>query len=157
MDDVGSIEPGKKADLAIVNLNHPKLLPVITHGIFVNLLPNLIYSAHGDVVDTVIIDGRIVMQNKVIKTIDEAKALEQAARSAETLLGKLDQLVGKLEQLDYFIIRAVVSEICVIEYLVGVLWCLCMLGPRRGIRVAHRDERHIVFYFGPLGSSWRQS
>jgi 5-methylthioadenosine/S-adenosylhomocysteine deaminase len=92
LEDVGSIEPGKKADLAILDLSHPKLTPVILRGIFANVLPNLVYSAHGDIVDTVIIDGKIVMQNKVIKTIDEAKALEQATRSAETLLARLDQL-----------------------------------------------------------------
>jgi len=92
-EDVGSIEPGKKADIVIVNLNVPKLQPVITHGIFANLLPNLVYSAHGDVVDTVIIDGKIVMQNKVIKTMDEEKALERAARSAETLFEQMNQLV----------------------------------------------------------------
>ncbi|HBA69488.1 MAG TPA: hypothetical protein DCZ40_09050 [Lachnospiraceae bacterium] len=63
--EIGSIEEGKKADLAILNLNTPSLTPRN------NLIAGLSYSANGSEVETVIIDGRIVMENRKILTMDE--------------------------------------------------------------------------------------
>ena len=63
--EIGSIEAGKKADLAILDLNTPSLTPRN------NLIAGLSYSANGSEVDTVIIDGRITMENRQILTIDE--------------------------------------------------------------------------------------
>lgn len=64
-DQIGSIEVGKKADLAILDLNNPSLQPIN------NLLAGLCYSANGSEVDTVIIDGQITMENRKILTMDE--------------------------------------------------------------------------------------
>lgn len=63
--EIGSIETGKKADLAILNLNSPSLTPRN------NLIAGLSYSANGSEVDTVIINGRITMENRKMLTIDE--------------------------------------------------------------------------------------
>lgn len=63
--EIGSIEAGKKADLAILNLNTPSLTPRN------NLIAGLSYSANGSEVETVIIDGRIVMENRKMLTMDE--------------------------------------------------------------------------------------
>ncbi len=62
-DLVGSLEVGKCADIVMIDLNFPHLLPV--H----NLVSQLVYSAQGLEVDTVICDGRILMQGKKILTI----------------------------------------------------------------------------------------
>ncbi|MDE7259935.1 MAG: N-ethylammeline chlorohydrolase, partial [Lachnospiraceae bacterium] len=58
-------EVGKKADLAILDLNTPSLTPRN------NLIAGLSYSANGSEVDTVIIDGQITMENRKLLTIDE--------------------------------------------------------------------------------------
>lgn len=63
--ETGSIEVGKKADLAILNLNTPSLTPRN------NLIAGLSYSANGSEVETVIIDGRITMENRKVLTLDE--------------------------------------------------------------------------------------
>ncbi len=63
--EIGSIEVGKKADLAILDLNTPSLTPRN------NLLAGLSYSANGSEVETVIINGRITMENRRILTVDE--------------------------------------------------------------------------------------
>ena len=63
--ETGSIEVGKKADLAILNLNTPALTPRN------NLIAGLSYSANGSEVDTVIINGQITMENRKILTMDE--------------------------------------------------------------------------------------
>ncbi len=64
-DTIGSIETGKKADLAILDLKNPSLQPIN------NLLSGLCYSANGSEVDTVIINGRITMEGRRILTMDE--------------------------------------------------------------------------------------
>lgn len=63
--EIGSIEVGKKADLAILDLNVPSLTPRN------NLIAGLSYSANGSEVDTVIINGEITMEHRKLLTIDE--------------------------------------------------------------------------------------
>ncbi len=63
--EIGSLEVGKKADIAILNLNTPSLTPRN------NLIAGLSYSANGSEVETVIIDGKVTMENKKILTMDE--------------------------------------------------------------------------------------
>lgn len=63
--EIGSIEVGKKADLAILDLNTPSLTPRN------NLIAGLSYSANGSEVDTVIINGQITMENRRILTMNE--------------------------------------------------------------------------------------
>lgn len=64
--ETGSLEVGKKADIAILNLNTPSLTPRN------NLLAGLSYSANGSEVETVIIDGKVTMENRKVLTLDEA-------------------------------------------------------------------------------------
>ena len=63
--EIGSLEVGKKADIAILNLNTPSLTPRN------NLIAGLSYSANGSEVETVIIDGQITMENRKVLTMDE--------------------------------------------------------------------------------------
>ena len=65
--NTGAIETGRKADLAILRLDVPSMMPNN------NLLAALSYSANGSEVETVIIDGQIVMENRELKTIDEER------------------------------------------------------------------------------------
>jgi len=46
----------------------------------------LVYSARGADVDTVIVDGKVLMENRRVKTLDEETVMEKAERSAEELL-----------------------------------------------------------------------
>lgn len=76
---IGSIETGKKADLTILRLDVPSMMPNN------NLLASLVYSANGSEADTVIIDGRIVMENREIKTLDEEKVYFEIRKICERL------------------------------------------------------------------------
>ena len=69
--EIGSIETGKKADLAILDLNTPSLTPRN------NLLAGLSYSANGSEVDTVIVNGQITMENRKILTMDEKQVYKK--------------------------------------------------------------------------------
>jgi 5-methylthioadenosine/S-adenosylhomocysteine deaminase len=88
--DIGSLEKGKKADIIIVNLNNLRLTPVML-GKYFNLVSNIVYSAHGDDVDTAIVDGEIVMENRKLKRIDDAKVVEVATKASEDLLERRKQ------------------------------------------------------------------
>ncbi|MFB0567468.1 MAG: amidohydrolase [Candidatus Bathyarchaeia archaeon] len=79
---VGSLEVGKKADLVLINFEKPHLTP--THDFYANL----VYSAHGSDVDTVIVDGEILMENRKVKTLNESKIMKKAQKTACDLIGK---------------------------------------------------------------------
>ena len=54
-----------------------------------NLESQLVYGAHGEYVDTSIIDGKIVMDNKKMVSIDEEKVMENAKKALETVKDKV--------------------------------------------------------------------
>lgn len=78
--DIGSIEVGKKADLILVSLRQPHLVPAF------NPVSHLVYAADGADVRTVIIDGKIIMENRVVKTLEEERIIQEADRRATKLL-----------------------------------------------------------------------
>jgi 5-methylthioadenosine/S-adenosylhomocysteine deaminase len=75
--EVGSLEVGKKADVIIVDLQKPHLTPTL------DVVANLVHYANGNDVETTIIDGELVMENKVIKSVDEAAALRKGDTSSK--------------------------------------------------------------------------
>jgi len=70
--EIGSLEVGKKADIIMLDLNRPHLQPVY------NIISHLVYSATGADVRDVIIDGRLVMQDRQLLTLDEEEILRKA-------------------------------------------------------------------------------
>ena len=77
--ELGSLKVGKKADITIVNLMKPHIAPV-----YDPIIP-LVYFAQSSDVETVISDGKIVMENGKVKTVDEEKLVHQAQKRAEEL------------------------------------------------------------------------
>lgn len=71
-NEIGSIVPGRKADIILLDFKKPHLTPM--H----NPVSHLVYAANGSDVHTVIIDGKIVMENREVKTMDESWVLEEA-------------------------------------------------------------------------------
>jgi 5-methylthioadenosine/S-adenosylhomocysteine deaminase len=75
--EIGSIEPGKRADLVLYDRNQPEWRPLL------NPLNNLVYAATGASVRTVMIDGRIVLDEGRLVTVDEGsvyRRVEELAR-----------------------------------------------------------------------------
>lgn len=82
MDKItGSIEEGKKADLIIIDISSPHLTPMY------DPYSHVVYSARGSDVETVIINGKIVMQNRKLITIDE-----------KTLIKKINKLSAEIRK-----------------------------------------------------------
>jgi len=81
-NDLGSLEVGKRADLAVVDLRQPHLVPnwMVVH--------RLVYEAVGQDVATVIVDGRVLMQDRRVLTVDEPAALDFAEVEARAVVAR---------------------------------------------------------------------
>lgn len=76
---LGSIEEGKKADMILIDLKQPNMTPT-RDG---NLVSNIIYSCNSGNVDTVIINGKIVMEKRRLVTVDENEIVKKAELCAK--------------------------------------------------------------------------
>lgn len=86
----GSIEKGKRADIILLDFNCPHIMP---GG---KTVPKIVYSARGTDVVTSIIDGKIVMENRKVLTIDEESALRSANKMQDDLIKKAGQKTKNL-------------------------------------------------------------
>jgi 5-methylthioadenosine/S-adenosylhomocysteine deaminase len=75
-EKIGSLEKGKKADLIILNFRQPHLMPCR------NVVSHLVYAASGGDVETVIIDGQLVMEKRRIKKINQDRLLDKIEKLA---------------------------------------------------------------------------
>ena len=86
--EIGSLEKGKKADICIMDLHKLHCLPFDPEEGSI-LISHLVFSASGADVDTVIINGKIVMKNRILQTIDEQKLLFDANKAGKRLITRL--------------------------------------------------------------------
>lgn len=77
-DEIGTLEPGKRADVILLDLMRPEMVPWHED----NLLANLVYSGSGSLVHTVLVDGRIVVRGGEVLTMDEGAILRQMQKEA---------------------------------------------------------------------------
>ncbi len=87
-EEIGSLEAGKKADLITVDMKKPHLTPIR------NVVSHLVYSSLGSDVDTVVVDGKVLMQGRKLITLNETKVLERAQRTSDDLLARMGELNG---------------------------------------------------------------
>jgi 5-methylthioadenosine/S-adenosylhomocysteine deaminase len=71
--EIGSLEPGKRADLFLLNLRVPWLHPIRPQ----NIVSNIVYNANGSDITDVIIDGRIVVDAGHCVTVDEEETFRE--------------------------------------------------------------------------------
>lgn len=79
-DEIGSIEVGKKADLVLVDIWQPNMMPIVWDHGDTNVLWNLVYSARGSNVHTVFVDGKMVVQAGRSTQVNESDVLEAVQR-----------------------------------------------------------------------------
>jgi 5-methylthioadenosine/S-adenosylhomocysteine deaminase len=82
-DEIGSIEKGKRADLALINLDRIHTTPRP------DVISTIVYSATASDVETVLIDGRVVMRDRQLTTMDEREVIQSALDEAEKLASAL--------------------------------------------------------------------
>ncbi|HLR34484.1 MAG TPA: amidohydrolase [Tissierellales bacterium] len=81
-DEIGSLEVGKKADLILVDMDKPHFYPI--H----NIVSALAYSAQASDVETVIVNGRIIMEDYYIKTVDEERIIFETEKIGKDLVNR---------------------------------------------------------------------
>jgi 5-methylthioadenosine/S-adenosylhomocysteine deaminase len=78
-DEIGSIEAGKCADIIILDMNKPHLTPIY------NVYSHIVYAASGSDVSTVIIDGKIVMKDRVLLNMDIQDIMKKVRKIAKKI------------------------------------------------------------------------
>jgi len=84
---IGSLKVGMKADLIVIDTDKPHLTPLYHED------SHLVYAAGGADVDTVLINGRMVMEGRKLLTIDESRVMTEVRRIAERIRCSLDMKV----------------------------------------------------------------
>ncbi|HEY8348918.1 MAG TPA: amidohydrolase [Clostridia bacterium] len=79
-DETGILKPGMKADMILLDMDKPHLCPVN------DPFSAVVYSAQASDVDTVIVDGNILMEKRELKTIDEERVMFEVRKHSDMLL-----------------------------------------------------------------------
>ncbi len=81
-DEIGSLEVGKKADLVLHDTDRPEWRPLL------NIMNQLVWSADGRGVHTVLVDGKIVVENYRCITLDEERLWADVQSMGEAVVGR---------------------------------------------------------------------
>ena len=79
-NEIGTLEPGKKADMIFIKTDKLHMCPAN------DVCANLVYSSNGADVETVMIDGKVIMQNRKMVNLDEKQVMRQVKKIAKRLL-----------------------------------------------------------------------
>lgn len=79
-NEIGSLEPGKKADMIFIKTDKLHMCPAN------DVCANLVYSSNGADVESVMIDGKVIMQNRKMLNLDEKQVMRQVKKIAKRLL-----------------------------------------------------------------------
>jgi 5-methylthioadenosine/S-adenosylhomocysteine deaminase len=82
---IGSLEPGKRADIIVVGMTSPRQTPMY------DPISHLVYVTRGDDVQTTIVNGKVLMRNRKVLTLDERTVLAEAntwARKVRAAVGR---------------------------------------------------------------------
>jgi 5-methylthioadenosine/S-adenosylhomocysteine deaminase len=75
--EIGSLEAGKRADLILVRMNRARQTPMF------DPVSHVVYTTRGDDVDTTIVNGRILMRGRVVRTLDAPAVLAEAEKAGD--------------------------------------------------------------------------
>lgn len=78
---IGTLEPGKRADIVVVDLDRPHLQPLY------NPFSALVYSATGADVRHVVVDGKVLMEDRLFTTLDPDEIMSRVNSIAQTIRG----------------------------------------------------------------------
>ncbi len=87
-DRIGSLEPGKRADIVLVDTRRAGLTPLY------NVYSHLVYATRGSDVAAVLVNGRVVVRDGEVLTVREAEVLERARAFREQVLEVMREVAG---------------------------------------------------------------
>ncbi len=83
-DRVGSLEPGKAADVVLIDIRRPELTPLY------DVYSHLVYAIKGAHVETVLVGGKVVVRNGAVTTVDVREVIDAANRMKQQILRSLE-------------------------------------------------------------------
>lgn len=86
-DEIGSLEIGKRADVILIDVTTPWCRPIRTQ----NLATNLVFNAHGGDVTDVFVDGRRIVEDRRLRTVDQAAVLAETQARAERIWAEAEK------------------------------------------------------------------
>jgi cytosine/adenosine deaminase-related metal-dependent hydrolase len=86
--EIGSLEPGKRADLIMLDFRALGLQPVL------DPVQNLVYHAHGRDVELVVVDGNVLVDDGEITTVDRDAVIDEATRAAAAAWSRFEEKYG---------------------------------------------------------------
>jgi 5-methylthioadenosine/S-adenosylhomocysteine deaminase len=86
--EIGSLEPGKRADLIMLDYRALGLQPVL------DPIQNLVYHAHRRDVELVMVDGRILVENGEPRTVDRRAVIDAATAAAQAAWSRFEAKYG---------------------------------------------------------------
>ena len=91
-NEIGSLEPGKKADIITIGLDKPHLYPLV------DPVNNIVRYAQGSDVEYVIIDGNLVKDEAGLRTVDEENVLREGQKTGNQILERFFELHPELKK-----------------------------------------------------------
>lgn len=88
--DLGTLTPGKLADLVVLDLNQPSMRPVI------NLVSNLVHYGHPGCVEALMVGGRFLMKDRKVLCMDEDDVIEEAQEATSAAWHRLHESSGDI-------------------------------------------------------------
>ena len=99
-DRVGALKPGLAADLSIIDLTDPSFVPLNS------VARQLVFTESGRGVETVIIDGRVVVRDRKITTVDERALREEVTELMKGLRKDIDAVVARNARMMPYLMEA---------------------------------------------------
>jgi 5-methylthioadenosine/S-adenosylhomocysteine deaminase len=87
--DAGELAPGKKADVVVVDTRSQMFTPLMPENAD-HVYSHLVFAANGSCVETVLINGRIVYEDRAFLTVDEDRVIREANRAFREVLERMD-------------------------------------------------------------------
>ena len=89
--DLGTLAPGKRADITVLDLNNPSMAPVI------NLVSSIVHYGHPGVVSAVAVEGRFLMKDGKIICMNEAEVVAEAQEATRAAWHRLGEISPDIE------------------------------------------------------------
>ncbi|MDW6023190.1 amidohydrolase [Mesorhizobium sp. BAC0120] len=86
--EIGSLEPGKRADIIAMRTNTPRMTPFFSEGPYFNLHHNIVHAVRGSDVALTMVDGKIVVDDGVLLTADLQEIIAEVHRVAPGLFAR---------------------------------------------------------------------
>jgi len=89
--DLGTLAPGKKADITILDMTNPSMTPVI------NPVANIVHYGHPGVVSAVAVEGRFLMKDSKVLCMNEAEVIAEAQEATRAAWHRLGEISPDIE------------------------------------------------------------